>query len=106
PKGHDNLKILPHIPNLKHVNFTADEYEAFKYRVLEKLERMGIDDLRNEIVSEYMLKPDDIQTMYNSDAGSIYGTLSDRKVNKGFKLPKQSEHVPNLYFTGGTVNPG
>lgn len=106
PGDSDNLKVLPHIPNLKHVNFTADEYQTFKNRVLDKLERMGLDNLRNEIVSEYMLTPDDIKTLYNSDAGSIYGTLSDRKVNNGFKHPKQSEYIPNLYFAGGTVNPG
>jgi diapolycopene oxygenase len=50
--------------------------------------------------------PEDIQRVYGSDRGAIYGTLSDRKKNKGFKHPKQSEHYDNLYFVGGTVNPG
>lgn len=41
-----------------------------------------------------------------SHKGAIYGTVSNRKKNRGFKHPKQSELYENLYFVGGTVNPG
>ncbi|HHD6763850.1 TPA: diapolycopene oxygenase, partial [Staphylococcus aureus] len=26
--------------------------------------------------------------------------------NKGFKFPKESQYFENLYFVGGSVNPG
>lgn len=67
---------------------------------------MGLTDLRKYIVTEYMLTSHDIQIMYRSDHGAIYGTLSDRKKNKGFKHPKKSKHISNWFFAGGTVNPG
>ncbi|MGO4370306.1 phytoene desaturase family protein, partial [Paenibacillus sp. MCAF20] len=75
-------------------------------RVLIKLERMGLTDLRKHIVTEDMWTPHDIEAAYGSHRGAIYGTVSNRKKNYGFKHPKQSRLYDNLYFVGGTVNPG
>lgn len=106
PAGHENIKILPHIPALNHIDYTKEDYMAFRELVLKKLENMGLTDLRQHIVTEYMLTPHDIESMYLSDGGAIYGTLSDKKLNQGFKHPKKSDFINNLYFVGGTVNPG
>lgn len=106
PEGHENLKILPHIPYIQEKPLSRQEYEAFAEKVLIKLEKMGLTDLRENIVTRDMWTPHDIMSSYNSDRGAIYGTVSNRKKNKGFKHPKQSERYNNLYFVGGTVNPG
>ena len=50
--------------------------------------------------------PEDIERNYYSHRGAIYGTVSNRKKNRGFKHSKESEKYENLYFVGGTVNPG
>jgi signal transduction histidine kinase len=50
--------------------------------------------------------PHDIRAHYNSNKGSIYGVVSDRWKNLAFKAPKQSTLYPNLFFVGGSVNPG
>ena len=107
PAGHDNIKILPHIPpiNPDHPH-THEEYMALKDRVLDKLERMGLTDLRKHTVVEDVLTPVDIEKMYYSNGGSIYGVVSDWKKNQAFKAPKQSSKYRNLFFTGGSVNPG
>lgn len=104
--GYENLKILPHIPYIQNNAYTQEDYEAFAEKVLIKLERMGLEQLREHIVTKDIWTPEDIKRAYNSDRGAIYGTLSDRKKNKGFKHPKQSDRYHNLYFVGGTVNPG
>ncbi|TWT01540.1 NAD(P)/FAD-dependent oxidoreductase [Planomicrobium sp. CPCC 101079] len=106
PPGHENLKILPHIPYIQKNPFTPEEYIKFEERVLEKLERMGLHGLRENIVTRDVWTPHDIERTYGSDRGAIYGTVSDKKANKGFKHQKQSELYDNLYFVGGTVNPG
>ncbi len=106
PAGYENLKVLPHIPYIKDKPLTQQDYDQFAERVLIKLEKMGLEDLRDNIVTKDIWTPEDIKRVYGSDHGSIYGTLSDRKKNKGFKHPKQSERYNNLYFVGGTVNPG
>jgi len=107
PPGCDCLKILPHIPYLREDRPCGpQDYEALKDRVLSKLERMGLKDLRKHIVYEHVLTPPDIRRLYHSHRGSIYGVVSDRWKNLAFKAPKQSRGYPNLFFVGGSVNPG
>ncbi|WGI17180.1 phytoene desaturase family protein [Methanonatronarchaeum sp. AMET-Sl] len=106
PKGHDNLKILPHIPHLTESPPTPQEYQQLKKKILNKLERMGLKDLQKHIVYEEHWTPRDIKKLYKSNHGSIYGVVSDKKLNKGFKAPKKSQKYQNLYFVGGSVNPG
>jgi diapolycopene oxygenase len=67
---------------------------------------MGLTDLRANTVVEDVLTPDDIQRLYYSNRGAIYGVVSHRFLNGGFKAPKTSEKYAGLYFVGGSVNPG
>ncbi len=107
PAGCDCLKILPHIPYIDDKKpLTRDDYHALKERVLDKLERMGLTDLRKHVVFEHFWTPLDIREQYHSNKGSIYGVVSDRFKNLAFKAPKQSTKYPNLFFVGGSVNPG
>ncbi len=104
--GCENIKILPHIPYLQDAPFAREEYLALRTRVLEKLERMGLSDLRRHIIVEDMWTPEDIRDRYYSNRGAIYGVVSDKWKNFGLKAPKRSEKYGNLFFAGGSVNPG
>jgi diapolycopene oxygenase len=106
PEGHEVIKILPHIPYIQDKPFSEEDYVGFKNRVYDKLERMGLTDLRKHIVTEETWTPHDIEAHYYSNRGSIYGVVSDRKKNRGFKGPKRSRKYKNLYFVGGSINPG
>jgi diapolycopene oxygenase len=107
PEGCDCLKILPHIPHIDDAKpLTREDYLRFKEKVVDKLERMGLTDLRKHVVFEHCWTPLDIREQYNSNKGSIYGVVSDRFKNLAFKAPKQSVKYPNLFFVGGSVNPG
>lgn len=107
PAGMDNIKILPHIPYLRDDRpVTHEDYVALKDRCINKMERLGCEGLRDAIVYEDLLTPVDIQEMYRSNGGSIYGVVSDWKKNYSFKAPKTSSKYRNLYFCGGSVNPG
>ncbi|MEI6480040.1 MAG: phytoene desaturase family protein [bacterium] len=106
PAGCENIKILPHIPYLQDKPFTAKDYSDLRDRVLIKLEKMGLTDLRKHIITEDMWTPEDIEKNYYSNRGAIYGVVSDKKKNLGFKAPKESTLYKNLYFVGGSVNPG
>jgi diapolycopene oxygenase len=106
PKGCENIKALPHIPYLQDDRFTPEEYAALKVRVLDKMERMGLTELRRHIVVEDMWTPEDIERRYYSNRGAIYGVVADKKKNMGLKAPKKSSRYGNLYFVGGSVNPG
>lgn len=107
PDGCDNIKILPHIPYLrKQGNPSQEDYIALKDRILDKMERSGLKGLKESIITEDMWTPVDIQKRYYSNGGSVYGVVSDRKKNFALKCPKKSSRYKNLFFTGGSVNPG
>ena len=106
PAGCENIKVLPHIPHLQDLRFTEQEYASLRERVLDKLERMGLEGLRRHIVVEDTWTPEDIERRYYSNRGAIYGVVADRKKNLGLKAPKKSSKYANLYFVGGSVNPG
>ena len=107
PTGCDNIKILPHIPSLDDSRpRTHEDYLTLKEICLDKLERMGLTDLRRHIVVEDFWTPFDIEARYGSNRGSIYGVVCDRRHNFAFKAPKQSFRFRNLFFVGGSVNPG
>ena len=107
PAGHDNIKILPHIPWIDDAHpHSREDYLALRALVLEKLERMGLTDLRKHIVTEDFWTPYDIRERYYSNGGAIYGVASDLWKNLAFKAPKRSREFSNLLFVGGSVNPG
>ncbi len=106
PAGSENLFVLTHVPPLKE----GEDWELYKakYRelVLQKLERNGVTDLRKHIEFEHQFTPNDLQKLYGSNGGSIYGTITDRKLNGGFKIPNKSKVLQNMYFVGGSTHPG
>jgi len=106
PPGHTILKILPHIPCVQDPPFGDDAYRALEERVLDKLERMGLEDLRKHVVTRHVLVPEDLERMYRSNRGAIYGVACHRTRNFALKAPKRSALYGNLYFVGGSVNPG
>jgi diapolycopene oxygenase len=107
PPGCDNIKILPHIPYRNDLHpYTREDYIKLKDLCLQKLERMGLVDLRKYIVVEDLWTPLDIEEKYLSNRGSIYGVVSDMRKNFAFKAPKRSPRYENLFFVGGSVNPG
>ncbi|MEJ6571716.1 MAG: phytoene desaturase family protein [Akkermansiaceae bacterium] len=107
PEGCDNIKILPHIPPIEEGSgITHEDYVALKDRCIDKMERCGLTGLRESIITVDLLTPLDIERMYRSNQGSIYGVVTDWKKNYGFKAPKVSKKYNNLYFTGGSTNPG
>lgn len=106
PQGKENLFVLTHVPPLKPGESFELQKAAYRDLVLNKLERMGLTELRQHIEFEYTFTPDDIQHLYGSNGGSIYGIVTDRKLNGGFKIPSKSKLLDNLYFVGGSTHPG
>ena len=49
PVGYENIKVLPHIPYIQDQPFTAEDYAKFRDKILDKLEEMGLTDLRNTL---------------------------------------------------------
>ncbi|OXM16118.1 phytoene desaturase family protein [Paenibacillus herberti] len=106
PDGCENWFVLTHVPPLQQGKSWEENRRAYRDLVLDKLERMGAEDLRSHIVYEEQFIPDDLQSLYGANGGSIYGVVTDRKLNGGFKIPSRSPLLEGLYFVGGSTHPG
>ncbi|MBM7603627.1 diapolycopene oxygenase [Metabacillus crassostreae] len=106
PKGKENFFVLTHVPPLKHGETWENKKDAYTEIILDKLESMGIENLKNNIEFQYTFTPNDLQDLYGANGGSIYGVMTDRKKNGGFKIPSKCSIIDNLYFVGGSTHPG
>jgi phytoene desaturase len=109
PEGGEALYILVHTPFIRPGSSQADQSRFLaEYRpvILEKLKRMGMEDIESRIVVDRSLTPSGIERMYNAEGGAIYGLASHGRLAGGFKPRNTSRVLRGLYFAGGSVNPG
>jgi phytoene desaturase len=101
-----NLFILINAPALN--GRVKWEREKIGYRdlILQKLERMGLDNLRRHVVYEHIMTPLDLQTRYNAAAGAIYGLSSNNRFAAFMRPPLRTRGIKQLYFVGGGTHPG
>ncbi len=80
---------------------------AYREVILDKLARTaGLTDLRDRIVFESALTPNDIDQRYQVLQGAIYGLASHGKFVGAFKPGNRSRLVKGLYLAGGAAHPG
>jgi diapolycopene oxygenase len=106
PEGCENLYILVHTPPLIGEQKWTEWKTPYRDLILNKLERCGFEGIRRHIVTEAWLTPHDIDSNYLVHRGAIYGLASHGRLSGGFKKPNRSSDFENLYFSGGSVNPG
>jgi phytoene desaturase len=106
PPGHTALYVLVHTPyRTEGVNWTV-EGPRYREAILERLELRGLTGLRESIQVERMLTPVQIESLYRSWRGSIYGLLTQKGLTAAFKPGNRCSRFGGLYFAGGSVNPG
>jgi len=106
-KEFTTLKITVQVPYIQRNNkLKSEDYIEFKNKIIDKLEWMGMDDLKERILFEKTFMPSDFASKYFANRGAIYGVVGDRDKNQGTSINKNSEKYENLFFVGGSVNPG
>ncbi len=106
PPGCENLFVLVNAPYLSNELNWAAERESYRALILEKLERMGLTDLRQHIVFERIFTPEDMASRYGAQRGAIYGFSSNSLAAPFTRPQNRSRDVRGLYFAGGSVHPG
>lgn len=106
PDGCEALYVLVPVP---HVSPTIDwsvERDRFKDRMYDRLEEIGLDDIRSHVVVERSYTPTDFVRDYNVKNGSAFG-LSHGLTQVGYMRPgNKAPHLDNLYFVGASTVPG
>jgi len=108
PSGHDVLVAAVPVGHI--CRDRPQDWPALKARarsfVLERLARIGLEDLEAHIRTEVSFVPTDWQDRYNLTLGSAHG-LSHKLTQMGYLRPhNQHARYHNLYFVGASTHPG
>lgn len=106
PPGHESLFVLVNVPSTDDPDaaWPAIRAEAYGERVLEVLERRGL-DLRRRLVHREVITPADLAARHRAVGGAIYGTSSNGR-RAAFTRPPNRGPRPGLYLVGGSSHPG
>jgi phytoene desaturase len=106
PVGHENWFILINAPAFSSNTPIFPPIEKIRSTIFEKLERLGIFDIKDRVLFETVITPNDFKNNYFCHRGSLYGPSSNTKKQAFLRQPAVSELVDGLFFAGGTVHPG
>jgi phytoene desaturase len=109
PEGHENLFVLVNAPYLTAESDWPEHTAAYRQRVLDVLAsypRAGLADVREHIVCERILTPEDFRQQYGANRGSIYGLSSNARMAPFTRPGNRSKEIRHLYFVGGSTHPG
>lgn len=107
PEGCENIFVLCSAPPLDGKLDWSIEGSRYEEQILKTLEqRWGLTDLRKRIVVKRRMTPVDLQSLYNANAGSIYGIGSNSRRAAFLRPPNRDKKIKNLYFAGGATHPG
>jgi phytoene desaturase len=107
PPGGEALYVLVHTPFLRPGQNWKELFPGYREVILDKLSRTGgLVDLRERIIVEGSLTPQDIHDRYHVLEGAIYGLASHGRWGGAFKPANRSPDVKGLYLAGGSAHPG
>jgi phytoene desaturase len=107
PPGHDALMILVPVPHLarRGVDWKHEE-EGFRRRVYDRLEGIGLSDLRRHVVVERRFTPVDWRDTFGLTGGSAFGLAHDVRQVGYLRPNNRAKKLRNLYFVGASTAPG
>ena len=104
PEGCENLFVL--IPLAPGLEDSEEQREKYFDIVLNRLEDLTGQDIRQHIVYKRSFAHDDFEKDYHAYKGNAYG-LANTLLQTAFLKPKlKSKKVNNLYYTGQLTTPG
>jgi phytoene desaturase len=108
PSGKDTLMGLVPVGHI--APHTAQDWKAIikraRNRMITRLQRIGITDFEENLLSEVNYSPQDWQKLYNLEKGAAFG-LSHNFTQVGYLRPRNRHaRLHNLYFTGASTHPG
>lgn len=105
PHGCENWFVMVNAP----ANFGQYDDEMFlnlRKNIISKLSKVLGTDIGQNIVSETMATPINIERDTSSDGGAIYGHSSNNRLSAFLRHPNRLKRYKDLHFVGGSVHPG
>ena len=106
PEGCENLFILVNAPFTSSKTNWQTEAKSYRDLIVKKLEDFGLENLNESIEFERIITPEDFESKYRTNRGSIYGVSSNGIFSAFLRVPNKSKQIGSLYFVGGATHPG
>ena len=106
PKNHSVIYVLVPVSNLSgKVNWKKAK-KAFREKILDSLSAIGMDDIRERIVYERIVTPDEWEDEFALEKGATFGLSPTLLQSAAFRPPNKDPKIKNLYFVGASTHPG
>lgn len=107
PAGGDAIYVLVPVPHQTENIDWKVEGPKLRERTLDLMEqKLGLKDLRQHIVVEHRIDPDDWARRYNLAKGAAFGLSHDFGQVGALRPSTRDETFKNLYFVGASTQPG
>ncbi|MGI9629179.1 MAG: phytoene desaturase family protein, partial [Longimicrobiales bacterium] len=106
PEGCESLYVLVPVPNKAADVDWSTEAGPMTDRVLEELERWGLEDLSDSLDVLKVFTPDDFESDLNATLGNAFGVEPRLTQTAWFRPHNRSEEVEGLYLVGAGTHPG
>lgn len=109
PQGKDGLYVLLPVSELSTAQYDYDQSQVAKYKekILTELEKIrGFETVRNAIVSETIITPNDFANKFHAYNGATFGLRPSLKQSNHMRPQVKQDQLENMYFVGSSVHPG
>ena len=106
PEGSDCFYVLVPVPNNQSKLDWKIEGEKMKDLVIDKMEKVLLPNLRENIVTDFYLTPDYFEKELNTKFGSGFSIQPKFTQSAYFRFHNKSEVCDGLYFVGAGTHPG
>lgn len=104
PEGKENLFVL--IPLAPDLHDTEEMREKYFHIVMDRLEKLTKQDIRNHIVYKRSYAHNDFKSDYHAFKGNAYGLANTLSQTAILKPSLKNKKVKNMYYTGQLTVPG
>ena len=106
PPGCDSFYVLCPVPNLLGAVDWAVEGPKLQERIVAALDETMLPGLRDAIVADFFMTPEDFADDYLSYAGAGFSIAPLFTQSAWFRFHNKAEGLRNLYLTGAGTHPG
>ncbi len=102
------LNVTLRVPNLSFdIKWNTNTIKTIRDRIIRIISNLkGLEDIEDNILYESFFTPENLQSAFNCYYGNAFGISHTLSLTNYFRPHIKSPTVKNLYFTGGSIQPG
>lgn len=106
PQGMSSLYVLAPVSHLHPNSDWSAARGAFRDRVLDQLEKVGLEDIRSRIRTEIVHTPEEWSSEFNLFKGATFSLAHTLDQMLSFRPRNRFEDLEGVYLVGGGTHPG